>query len=254
MTLFYDTQALFTRALTKIVRNPTLLFVNLFTPLLFLLLFSQLLQKLTSLPGLSGSYLTYLTPGILVLNAVTGSFQSGMSIVNDLNSGFLQKLLLTPVKRAAILLGRLMTDLLVLIIQSTIIIGVAMLLGLSITTGLLGLLLIFVTLAFFDLAWAGLLLAVGMKTRKAETVAAVGNLLAFPILFVSSALFPTSIMPKWAQTVSNYNPVSYASNVTRGLIQGGLTWSTLVSAYAVIGLMAIVTFTVTLYQFRKVIS
>jgi ABC-2 type transport system permease protein len=177
-----------------------------------------------------------------------------MSIVNDLNSGFLQKLLLTPVSRAAILLGRLMTDMLVLIIQSTIIIGVAMLLGLSITTGLPGLLLIFATLAFFDLAWSGLLLAVGMKTRKAETVAAVGNLLAFPILFVSSALFPTSIMPQWAQTVSNYNPVSYASNVTRGLIQGGLTWSTFVSAYAVIGLMAIVTFSVTLYQFRKVIS
>jgi ABC-2 type transport system permease protein len=254
MAMLYDTQSLFTRALTKIVRNPTLLFVNLFTPLLFLLLFSQLLQKLTSLPGLSGSYLTYLTPGILVLNAVTGSFQSGMSIVNDLNSGFLQKLLLTPVSRAAILLGRLMTDLLVLIIQSTIIVGVAMLLGLSITTGPLGLLLIFATLAFFDLAWAGLLLAVGMKTRKAETVAAVGNLLAFPILFVSSALFPTSIMPQWAQTVSNYNPVSYASNVARGLIQGELTLSTLVSAYAVIGLMAIVTFGITLYQFRKVIS
>jgi ABC-2 type transport system permease protein len=254
MAILYDTQSLFMRALTKIVRNPTLLFVNLFTPLLFLLLFSQLLEKLTSLPGLSGSYLTYLTPGILVLNAVTGSFQSGMSIVNDLNSGFLHKLLLTPVSRAAILLGRLMTDLLVLIIQSCIIIGVAILLGLGIATGIPGLLLIFVTLAFFDLAWAGLLLAVGMKTKKAETVAAVGNLLAFPILFVSSALFPTQIMPQWAQTVSTYNPVSYASNVTRDLIKGGLTWSTLASAYAVIGFMAIVTFAITLYQFRKVIT
>jgi ABC-2 type transport system permease protein len=254
MTLLYDTQSLFTRALTKIVRNPTLLFVNLFTPLLFLLLFSQLLQKLTSLPGLSGSYLTYITPGILVLNAVMGSFQSGMSIVNDLNSGFLQKLLLTPVSRAAVLLGRLMTDLLVLIIQSTIIIVVAMLLGLGIATGLPGLILIFATLAFFDLAWAGLLLAVGMKTRKAETVAAVGNLLALPMLFVSSALFPTSIMPQWAQTVSSYNPVSYASNVARDLIQGGLTWSTFASAYSVIGLMTIVTFAATLFQFRKVIS
>lgn len=91
MTLFYDTQSLFTRGLTKIIRNPTLLFVNLFTPLLFLLLLSQLLQKLTTLPGTSGSYLTYLTPGILVLNAVTGAFLSGMSIINDINSGFLQK-------------------------------------------------------------------------------------------------------------------------------------------------------------------
>jgi len=254
MTLFYDTQSLFTRALTKIVRNPTLLFINLFTPLLFLLLFSQLLQKLTSLPGLSGSYLTYLTPGILVLNAVTGAFQSGMSIVNDFNSGFLQKVLLTPASRAAILLGRLMTDMLVLIIQSTIIIGVAMLLGLGIATGLLGLLLIFVTLAFFGLAWSGLLLALGLKTRKAETVSAVGNLLAFPLLFVSSALFPTSIMPHWAQTVSDYNPLSYASNVTRDLIQGGLTWGSFASAYIVIGLLTVVALSATLCQFRKVVS
>jgi len=254
MTLFYDTKSLFTRALTKIVRNPTLLFVNLFTPLLFLLLFSQLLQKLTSLPGLSGSYLAYLTPGILVLNAVTGAFQSGMSIVNDVNSGFLHKVLLTPASRAAILLGRLTTDLLVVIIQSAMIIGVAMLLGLTIATGLPGLLLIFVTLAFFALAWSGLLLAVGLKTRKAETVSAVGNLLAFPLLFVSSALFPTSIMPVWAQIASGYNPFSYASNVTRDLVQGGLTWSTFAFAYAVIGLLAIAAFAATLYQFRKVVS
>jgi ABC-2 type transport system permease protein len=231
-----------------------LLFVNLFTPLLFLLLFSQLLQKLTSLPGFSGSYLAYLTPGILVLNAVTGAFQSGMSIVNDFNSGFLQKLLLTPVSRAAILLGRLMTDLLVFMIQSAIIVGVAMLIGLNIATGLTGLLLIFVTLAFFGLAWSGLLLALGLKTRKAETVSAVGNLLAFPLLFVSSALFPIAIMPLWAQTVSDYNPLSYASNVIRDLVQGGLAWGTFASAYLVIGLLAVVALSATLYQFRKVVS
>jgi ABC-2 type transport system permease protein len=254
MTLLFDTQSLFQRALTKVIRNPTLLFVNLFTPLLFLLLFSQLLEKLTSLPGLSGSYLEYLTPGILVLNCVTGAFQSGMSIVNDINSGFLQKMLLTPASRTAILLGRLMTDLFVLIIQSAIIIGVAMLMGLTIATGFPGLLLIFVTLAFFDLAWAGILLALGIKTKKAETVSAIGQLMAFPLLFVSSALFPIAIMPQWAQTVSDYNPISYASDVTRDLIQGGLTWNTFASAYAVIGVIAILAFVATLYQFRKLVS
>lgn len=163
-------------------------------------------------------------------------------------------MLLTPASRAAILLGRLLTDLLVMIIQSSIIIGVAILLGLNIVTGVPGLLLIFVTIAFFDLSWSGLLLSVGLKTRKAETVSAVGNLLAFPLLFISSALFSISIMPAWAQTVSKYNPLSYASNVTRDLIQGGLTWSTFASAYAVIGLITVVTFAATLYQFRKVIS
>jgi len=254
MTLFYDIQSMFIRALTKIVRNPILLFINLFTPLLFLILFSQLLQKLGTFLGPTGNYLTYLTPGILVLNAVTGSFQSGMSIVNDINSGFLQKTLLTPINRAAILLGRLMADILVLILQSIIIIGIAGLIGLRIVTGAGGILLIFVTVAFFGLAWSGLLLAVGLATRKAETVSAVGNLLVFPLIFISSALFPVAIMPLWARDVSNYNPLSYAANVIRDLIQGGLTWNTFLVAYAVIGLMALLTFTATLFQFRKVIS
>lgn len=254
MTLLYDIQSMFTRAITKAVRNPILLFINLFTPLLFLLLFSQLLQKLGTFLGPTGSYLTYLTPGILVLNAVTGSFQSGMSIVNDINSGFLQKTLLTPINRAAILLGRLMADILVLLLQSAIIISVAALLGLGVVTGVSGLLLIFVTVAFFGLAWSGLLLTVGLATRKAETVSAVGNLLVFPLLFISSALFPVAIMPQWARDVSNYNPLTYVANVIRDLIQGGLTWSNFATSYAVIGLMAVLTFAATLVQFRKVIS
>lgn len=254
MTLYYDTRSLFTRALIKMVRNPTLLFVNLISPLLFLLLFSQLLEKLTMFSGISGSYLTYLTPGILVMTAVIGAFQSGLSIVNDFNSGFLQKVLLTPASRSAILLGRLTTDILMVIVQSIIIIGVAMILGLRISTGFPGFLLILVTLGFFALAWSGILLAVGLRTRKAETVSAVGNLLAFPLLFISSALFPTSIMPRWAQIISDGNPVSYASNVTRELIQGGLNWGTFGLAYAVIAFIAVVAFAATLYQFRKVVG
>jgi ABC-2 type transport system permease protein len=252
MALIYDTQSLFIRAATKIFRNPTLLFINVLTPLLFLLLFSQLLQKM--FVGLTGSYLDYLTPGILVMNTVIGAFQSGLSIVNDFNSGFLQKVLLTPASRAAILLGRLLTDLLMVIFQSLIIIGVAMLMGLRISSGVPGFLLILVTLALFALAWSGLLLAVGLRTKKAETVSAVGNLLAFPLLFISSALFVSSTFPRWAQIVSDYNPITYVSNVTRDLIQGGLTWGNFSEAYAIIIGMAVVTFAATLYQFRKVVS
>jgi ABC-2 type transport system permease protein len=253
MTLLYDVQSLFTRSLTKLWRNPTLLFLNLFQPLLFLLLFSQLLQQLGLFIGSSGSYLDYLTPGILVMNVALGMAGSGVSMVNDLNSGFLQKVLLTPANRAAILLGRLLSDLLVLMLQSVIIIGVAMLLGLSIATGILGFLLILVTFAFFGLAWSGFALAVGLKTKNTETLSALDNILTFPLIFISSALFPVAIMPLWAQTVAAYNPLSYVANVTRDLVLGGLTWSTFASAYAVIGLIAIVTLGATLYLFRKVV-
>ena len=254
MALLYDIQSLLERYLTKLVRNPTLLATNLVTPLLFLFLFSQLLTKFSAFPGVSGNYLDYLTPGIVVLNAMISAPQGGVSIANDLNSGFLSKLILTQVSRPAILLGRLLTDVFVVVAQSAITIVVGIGLGVTIATGIPGILLMLVTVAFFELALSGIFLVIGIKTRKTETISAISGVLFFPLIFVSSAVFPTSFFPSWAQVVSRYNPVSYASNVTRELVQGGLTWSSLLSAYAVIGLIAVATFATTLYQFRKVVS
>jgi ABC-2 type transport system permease protein len=255
LTIFYDTISLLERYLTKLVKNPTLLGTNLVTPLLFLVLFSQLLAKFSNfLPGLSGGYLAYLTPGVVMLNAMIGAPQAGVSIANDLNSGFLSKMLLTQVARPAILLGRLLTDILVVVAQSVITITLAIAMGVTISSGLPGVLLMLLTTAFFELALSGVFLTVGIRTRKTETISALSGVLFFPLIFISSAMFPVSFFPGWAQTVSKYNPVSYASDVTRDLVTGGLTLNTLVSAYALIGIIALATFAATLYQFRKVIS
>ena len=97
---------------------------------------------------------------------VTGAFQSGMSIVNDLNSGFLQKVLLTPASRSAILLGRLMNDLLVLMVQSAIIIGVAMLMGLSIATGVRWTVAYFRDSCFLRTCLVGALTCRGLEDKK----------------------------------------------------------------------------------------
>jgi len=255
LTLLYDIQSLLERGLTKLARNPTLLATNLVEPLFFLLIFSQLFQKLSDfLPAEPGGYLAYLTPGVVMLSAMITSPQGGVSIANDLNSGFLSRMLLTQVSRPAILLGRLLTDISMVVAQSLITIVVAIAMGVRISSGLPGLLLILLTVAVFELALSGIFLAIGMMTRKTETISALAGFLYLPLIFFSSAMFPASFFPSWVQTVSNYNPVSYASDVTRELVQGGLTFSTLASAYALIGIIAIVTFAATLYQFRKVIS
>ncbi|HML02850.1 MAG TPA: ABC transporter permease [Candidatus Bathyarchaeia archaeon] len=255
MTILYDSRSLVERYLIKLIRNPTLLGTNLVTPLLFLLLFSQLLTKFGEfLPAASGGYLAYLTPGVIMLNAMIGAPQSAVSMVNDLNSGFLSKMLLTQANRSAILLGRLLTDMLIVVVQSVITILFAIVLGVKFSTGLPGILLILATVAFFEFALSGIFLAVGIRTRKNETISAVSGVVFFPLIFISSAMFPLSFFPTWAQTVSNYNPVSYASNVTRDLIGGGLTVGTLMSAYILIGVLAAATFAATLHQFRKVVS
>jgi ABC-2 type transport system permease protein len=255
LTLFYDTQSLFERGLTKLVRNPTLLVTYLAMPLFFLLIFSQLFQKLSVflLSG-TGGYLAYLAPGIVMFSALVTSPLSGVSIVNDLNSGFLSDMLLTQASRPAILLGRLFTDMSVVIAQALITIALAIAMGVTISMGLPGILLMLLTVAFFELAFSGLFLAIGMATRKTETLNALAGFLYMPLIFLSSAMFPTSFLPGWVQTISNYNPMSYVSNVMREIVLGGLNLNTLISAYSLIGIIAVATFAATLYQFRKVIS
>jgi ABC-2 type transport system permease protein len=255
MTILFDARSLLGRFLTKLVRNPTLLGTSLLEPILFLVLFSQLFTKFGNfLPSTSGGYLAYLVPGIVMFNGLITAPQGGVSIVNDLNSGFLSKMLLTQVGRPAILLGRLLTDMIVVIAQSLITIVVAVAMGVGISAGVPGVLLLLLTSAFLEFALSGVFLTVGMITRKTETVSILASVLFFPLIFISSAMFPVSFFPSWAQTISNYNPISYTSDVMRQLVTGGLDLTTLAYAYVLIGAIAVITFAATLYQFRKVVS
>ncbi|HJN58195.1 MAG: ABC transporter permease [Nitrososphaerales archaeon] len=255
MTLIHDTRYLFMRSLKKLIRNPILLFFSLFQPIIFLLLFTQLFSKFASIPDFPAeSYLAFATPGILLQNAFSSALQSGTSIVDDLDSGYLHKMLVTPVSRSAILLGRLTSDAFRVTIQSLIILGLAYLLGTSVVTGIGGLLLILATIAFFGLAWSGISLAIGLRTKNSESVFGIGAFLTFPLLFMSTALTPLSFMPEWIQNVSNFNPISYTVNAVRALMLNGYEWNTIIAAYAVIGLIAVLTLGATLYLFRKVIN
>lgn len=136
------------------------------------MLFTQLFHDFNLLLGFPKgvSYLQFAAAGILLQTAFSSALQSGTSIVDDLNSGFLQKMLVTQVSRSAILLGRLTTDAFRVTVQSVIILALAYVLGFRVATGLPGAILIFFIIAFFGLAWSGISLALGMRTRSAETV------------------------------------------------------------------------------------
>jgi ABC-2 type transport system permease protein len=82
----------------------------------------------------------------------------------------------------------------------------------------------------------------------------VDFVVTFLLLFLSSALFPINFLPTWVQDVSMFNPISYAVNAIRALMINGFDWGTILPAWGVIGLVAVVTLSATLYPFRKVVS
>jgi ABC-2 type transport system permease protein len=138
--------------------------------------------------------------------------------------------------------------------QTAIVLGIAYLMGATFVTGAAGVLLIFVTVVFFGISWSGLALTIGLATKSNETVAAVSSIIVFPLMFTSSALIPAAFLPGCMQTVSHYNPVSYAANAVRALMTIGYDCGSILPAYAVIALILIVTWSATLYQFRKVVK
>jgi ABC-2 type transport system permease protein len=252
MTFVSDTYYMFVRWIKKLVRNPILLFFSLFQPIIFLVLFTQLFGKFSILLG--ANYTVFATAGIVLQNGFSSAFQSGTAVVDDIKSGFLTKILATPASRASILLGRILSDAFRVFFQTLIILVLAYGLGVFPVTGFIGYILILVTVAFFGLAWSGISLALGLRTKSAETVFGIAGTLTFPLLFMSTALVGQGLMPTWMQNISMYNPISFAVNAIRDLIMTGYVWNSFSEAYGVISLIAILTLGATFYEFRKVVS
>lgn len=255
LTLLHDTWYVFLRLAKKLMRSPALILISLVQPIFYLFFFSQIFSKLTSLPGFpTGSYVEYLTPGVLVMSALMSGLTSGTSIVHDMESEYLQKMLVTPVSRLAIILGRLNYDAVRVTIQSVILVVLAYALGATVATGIPGILLLIFIVAFFALAISGLSLGVGMVTKNSDAMYALAIFLLFPLLFLSTALLPTFLLPTWAQGVSSFNPVTYVSNAGRDLMLGVVSSHDLLLSFISTGLVALLTMGAALYEFRRVVS
>ncbi len=249
---FYDVWYMFGRAMKKYLRSPVLIFFSLLTPVIFLGLFTQLFNMLGNVPGFPAeSYLQFAVAGILLMMGLTTALQSGASIVEDYNSEFLSKLLVTPVSRPAILLGRLFSDALRVVLQSAIILVLAYFMGATFVTGVPGILLILLTMALFGMAWSGISLSVGLATKSAETVSGLSMFLTFPLVFISTGLMPFAFLPDWMQTASNFNPLSYSANALRVLTTTGFELNTILAAFAILLFIAFLGLGTTMHQFRK---
>lgn len=253
-----ESTILFRRNLKKLLRVPMMLFFSLFQPLLWLLLFTQIFQRLGSFPQFQAegydSYLMFFAPSVLTMTVLTSAFQSGMGMVTDLETGMLDKFLISPIHRSSVLIGKVMADGFRMILQGAMVLVVALIMGARIKTGIPGMLIMLVVAALFGIVWAGLSNIVALKTRNAEMTMMIGILLTFPIIFLSTAMMPEGLLPGWLETVGRFNPITYVINATRELMNFGYDWSQVGLALGVIAGVGLFTLTGATRAFRKATS
>jgi ABC-2 type transport system permease protein len=226
--LINDTFYIALRELKKYFRQKTRLLMTLIQPFIWLVLMGNMMSGLTSNPIAAqflgtGNYLTFMTPGIILMTIMFTSIFSGTSIVWDRRIGYLDKLLAAPINRAAIPFGKMISAAIQGVIQAGMIVIIALLLGVTFKTGFLGILVIFLIAMMVAFILGGLSLALAAKIKTIETLMAIINMLTMPLMFASNALFPKSAMPTWLQTVVKFNPITYAINPMRSLTVTG--WS-----------------------------
>ena len=139
MNAFSDTWYLFMRHIKVSLRTPIWLFVNLVQPLVWLLLFSRVFERMVDLPGFtSDSYLQFFAPGVIIMTVLFGSAWTGMNIIQDMDLGILDKMLATPVTRVSIVLGQVFGSVSTLVVQALLIFLIAWIMGVDIATGFPG--------------------------------------------------------------------------------------------------------------------
>lgn len=224
MKLLRDTFLVFQRQALLQLRQPVWVFVGVFQPVMYLLLFGPLLEPALSGPlGISTRAEAYriFVPGVLVMLAIFGGLFQGFGLIAELRAGIIERSRVTPISRMALLLGRSMRDACATVVQAMIITVLALLFGLRAHLG--NLLLAYLMLALIALMTSALSYGVALKVKSEDVLAPLMNTLAIPIFLLSGILLPISRdfgAPAWLVNAAKLNPFSWAVDGVRALFAG----------------------------------
>jgi len=250
----------FKRWLVRTSRNPYVTFTSLIQPIIFFVLMAEVLGAIAGgviAHSLSSdvTYVTYLTPAIIVQSALAAAAVSGIGLVDDIETGMFDKTLISPMNRSAMFVVKALSEVVRITVQTGIILGLGYVLlslksGASadhyLQTGLVGILVIFVVTVIFGGVFMTYSNIVALVTRDREATVMIANLLTFPLLFISSAFLPLEALPGWIQAVAVVNPITYGVDGIRALMLGrdvmtvfevtmfADVWNTVIPAIAVL--------------------
>jgi ABC-2 type transport system permease protein len=203
------TRALTVRQLLALWRQPWFVAITLIQPMIWLLLFGALFKKVVEIPGFhGGSYIDFLTPGIVVMSALFSAGWHGMAWINAIDRGIMDRFLVSPVSRFALIASGVAQQVVVILIQSLIIVAVAAALGAHLTA--LGVTLMLLAASLLGGAVCALSDGLALVARQEETLIGVVQFVVLPATFLSSGLMAANLLPGWIHGISRFNPVDWA--------------------------------------------
>jgi ABC-2 type transport system permease protein len=218
MSFIRDTWIIFRRSMVLSLRQPLWVVIGLLQPILYLTLFGPLLQTIAATSGFQGDAWQVFVPGLLVQLGIFGGLFVGFGIIAEWRSGVIDRQLVSPAARTAIITGRTLRDVVVITVQAIVLVGAAFFMGLRVPVAalLIGLVLV----ALLGAAFSFISNAIGIATKSEDALAPMVNTLALPILLLSGILLPMTLAPAWLQTVANFNPFKHIVEALRAVFLG----------------------------------
>lgn len=212
---------IFEMELRKIRHDPFNLLTRAIQPLLWLLIFGQVLAGARGIPTGEYSYIEFMAPGILAQSVLFVAIFYGLALIWERDLGIIHKFLASPAPRAALVLGKGLGASMRGCSQAAIVLLTIYLLGIQANWNLFNLLGVFITVILGAIVFATLSLIIAIWMKERERFMGVGQVLTMPLFFASNAIYPIEMMPQWLQNISLYNPLTYMVDALRSLILVG---------------------------------
>ena len=227
------------RALITNIRVPAVILPPLVISVFFLFVYEASLSGAANFFLAGQSYLGFILPLSVVSAALSGAGVAGQSIVRDIENGYFDKLMLTPISRVALVLGPMVAGAVLLGVQTLLLITIALLMGLEPATGFLGLLGVLGFSMLLGLAFSGFTIGVALRSGSAGATQGAGFLF-FPLSFLTATFVPLSLLTGWIKVAATYNPITYILEAMRGIVNTGWDGEVLLRGLGAIALMAAV--------------
>jgi ABC-2 type transport system permease protein len=204
--------------LLKLARDPTELFSRAVQPVLWLLVFGQVLAHARGIDTGEVGYLAFITPGILAQSVLFSAIFYGIAVIWERDLGVVHKLLVSPARRSSLVFGKAVSAGFRGLVQTAVIYLIALIMHIAVRPDPLAIagVLLAVLLGSGLFSTFSLIIACIVKTR--ERFMGIGQLLTMPMFFASNAIYPLDLMPSWLRVIAQLNPLTYLVDALRGLM------------------------------------